>query len=46
MPADTKVECEICKQRILTSGLSYKGKWFCSIKCLKDYKNSPVSASQ
>lgn len=38
MPADTKVECEICKQRILTSGLSHKDKWFCSKKCLDDYK--------
>lgn len=30
--------CEQCKKKIITAGLSHKEKWFCSLKCLKDYK--------
>lgn len=40
MPVEVKIECEQCKQKIVTSGVSYKDKWFCSIKCLRDYKQS------
>jgi hypothetical protein len=38
MQADVKLECEQCKQKIVTSGLSHKGKWVCSKKCLDEYK--------
>jgi len=38
MPADVKIECEQCKQKVITSGLTYKDKWFCSKKCLDEYK--------
>ncbi|HPV66619.1 MAG TPA: hypothetical protein PK655_04205 [archaeon] len=38
MVIEVKIECEQCKKKIVTSGVSYKGKWFCSLKCLKDYK--------
>jgi len=38
MVVDVNIECEVCKQKIITAGINYKGKWFCSKKCLDDYK--------
>ena len=38
MPLEAHIECHQCKQKVITSGLTYKDKWFCSMKCLKDYK--------
>jgi len=39
MDANVNIQCEICKQKLTASALSNKGKWFCSKKCLDEFKH-------
>lgn len=40
------IECEQCKKRIVASGISHNEKWFCSLKCLKEYKVAKTEKTQ